>query len=238
MKSGFAEHEGVKIPIDVQDWKECHGITLCCITLNEDMELKEFLEYHRPYVDKVVVVDGGSNDRTVEIAKQISNKVLFRQFDGHYSNQANRAFESAYTDWILLMDCDERMERGTLENLRKMIDQEEFDCYSFPRKNFIDGKRDPENEPDYQERLFRSYCRRIRPVHGEMVGYKNRKFMPQEDGNYIIHKKRLERHLLRNRNYKTFETKFIREMGAPGVQNREGFYRMFPYLSPHLYIVQ
>jgi glycosyltransferase involved in cell wall biosynthesis len=238
MITSSTRHENVVIPIDMPDWSEVHGITLCCITLNEEKEIKEFLEYHKPYVDHIVMIDGGSRDRTVEIATPIVDNLIMRRFDGHYSNQANRAVENSKTDWILLMDCDERIEKKTLESLRSLINQEEFDCYSFPRKNFINGERDLRDEPDYQERLYRSYCRRIRPVHGEVVGFKKRKFMPKEDGNYIIHSKSSDRHALRNHNYQIFELKFLREMGEPGTQNKEAFYNKYNALRTENFIVR
>jgi hypothetical protein len=75
-----------------------------------------------------------------------------------------------------------------------MIDQDEFDCYAFPRKNFIDGIPDQSHLLDYQDKLYRSYCRKIRPVHEEIVGWKKRKEMPAVDGNFIVHSKGSARH--------------------------------------------
>jgi len=233
-----AKHENVDIPVYMADWEEIHGITLCCITLNEEKEIKEFIEYHRPYVDKVVMVDGGSKDRTVEIASPLVDDLIIRKFDGHYSNQANRCTERAKTDWIFLVDCDERAEIGLLKNLRNLINQEEVDCWGIPRKNYIDGAYDPEHFPDYQERLYRTYCRRIRPVHGEVVGYKKRRDLPCEDGNYFIHSKTSERHKLRNKLYSIYEMKYINEMGEPETQNKEKFYKKYPHLSKSNFIIR
>jgi glycosyltransferase involved in cell wall biosynthesis len=230
MKESMARNESVEIPIIVSGWEERHGITMCIITLNEEREIKECLEHHRPYVDKIVMIDGGSTDKTTRLAAPLVDNLIVRKFDGHYSNQANRAIENVKTDWILLVDSDERFGVDFLKRMRGFIDQEVVDCYSFPRTNYIDGVLIKDPAQDYQERLYRSYCRRIRPVHGEVVGYKNKVLLPCEEGNFIIHKKTRDRHELRNKLYALFELKFINEMGEPGSQALESFYEKFPYL--------
>jgi glycosyltransferase involved in cell wall biosynthesis len=139
MKNGLFTTEAFDIIIPIRSYDEYHGITLCSVILNEEKYIKDFLEYYKPYVKSIVIIDGGSSDRTVEVATPIADRIRIRKFDGHYSNQANRAVEMAETDWILLMDCDERLEKPALENLNNMINQEEADCWAFPRKNFIDG---------------------------------------------------------------------------------------------------
>jgi len=223
--------EKVPIPVWIRDFEEAHGITLCCVIMNEEKEIRDFLNYYKPYVDSIVMIDGGSSDRTVELATPLVDEIQIRKFDGHYSNQANRVVEMARTDWILLMDCDERLEIESLKNLRKLIDQEEFDCYSFPRKNYIDGAFDKEHYPDYQERLYRSYCRRIRPVHGEVVGHKNKKVLEEVDGNFIIHSKDTRTHTIRNKCYLFYELKFRNELGEPGTQSKSSFENKYPHLK-------
>jgi glycosyltransferase involved in cell wall biosynthesis len=238
MKEKFISVEGVLVPIWVRSYEECHGITLCCVILNEEKGIKDFLEYYKPYVQSIVMVDGGSKDRTVEIASTIVDEIKIRPFDGHYSNQANKAFEMTRTDWILLMDCDERLEKKSLENLGVLINQEEVDCYSFPRKNYLDGVYDEQHYPDYQDRLYRSYCRRVRPVHGEVVGYKNRKFLSTEEGNFIIHSKASNIHTIRNNNYLLYEMKFKHEMGEPGTQSMNSFNNKYPQLKEDNFIIK
>jgi glycosyltransferase involved in cell wall biosynthesis len=231
MQEAILQREGIEIAMKLKSFEEAHGITLCCVVLNEEKEIKEFLEYYKPYVDAISIVDGGSIDRTVEIAASLADHIRIIQFDGHYSNQANRAVEMSETDWVLIMDVDERLEAKVLENLRDMINQDEIDCYSFPRKNYLDGEYDPEHYPDYQPRLYRAYCRRIRPVHGEVVGYKNLVELPAEDGNHILHSKPSERHLSRNKAYLAYELRFRHEMGGPGTQTKETFNERYPQLN-------
>ena len=223
--------EGVSIPTNIVPWKDSHGITLCCAVLNESREMKEFIDWHKPYVDKIVIVDGGSSDDTLSIAADIADTTKCIRFCGHYGNQKNRAIELSETDWTLFMDPDERLSKDALESIRVMIDQEEFDCYSFPRVNVVDGVIDTSAGSDHQARLFRSYCRYIRPVHEELVGFKNRKKFPADSGVMINHSKGKERHNKRNSKYNIFSMMYVRELGAPGCQLEQSFRFRYRSLS-------
>ena len=223
MKRALYNVDGISVPIDIRSYEEMHGISMCCIALNEEKEIAEFLKYHKPYVDEIILIDGGSIDRTVEFATGLADTIRIRKFDGHYSNQANRAVELASKDWILLLDCDERLEPQLLKKLRTMTDQDEYDCYAFPRLNYIDGVIKEDDYPDYQERLYRAYCRRVRPVHGEVVGYKKKKLIEPIAGSHIIHDKTAYRHSDRNTNYQLFNLCFKHELGEPGSQMKETF---------------
>lgn len=218
----------VVMPIEIRGFEDVHGITLCAIILNEEKDIRSYLNYYKPYVDRTVLLDGGSHDRTVELATTLADEIKIVKFEGHYGNQANRCLEMVKTDWVLFMDVDERLELSTLKNLRTMIDQDEFDCYAFPRKNYIDGVLDEVHFPDYQDKLYRAYCRKIRPVHEEIVGWKKRKEMPAVDGNFIVHSKGSARHHERNKVYQIYCLKFINEMGRPGAQMKDSFDKEYP----------
>ena len=223
--------ENVIFDANFVSFDEMHGITLCCVVLNQEKLLPKFLEWHKPFVDEIVIIDGGSTDKTVYIAESYGAKVIINNFNGNYSDQANLAFSVASKDWILLMDPDEKMDFEILDKMKDLINQENYDCYSFPRKNYIDGIYDVTSYPDYQDRLFRSYCRRIRPVHGEMVGFKRKCLMTQNDGNHIRHSKSSRTHSYRNEGYIIYEFIHKNEMGEPGCQTKENFIKKYPQCS-------
>jgi glycosyltransferase involved in cell wall biosynthesis len=237
MKKGFFNTEAFSIEIPVKSYDEMHGVTICCVMLNEEKEIKEFLEYYRPYVKNIVMIDGGSTDKTVEIASPLVDIIKIIKFDGHYSNQMNRAISLAQTDWVLHVDCDERIQIPILKDFDKLINQEDCDCWSFPRKNYIDGVIDESTFPEYQERLYRAYCRRIRPVHGEVVGYKKCVKIEPVEGNFIIHSKTRDRHDDRNKGYLMYELKYKHEMGSPGTQTKEIFEVRYPLLNERNYVL-
>ena len=71
----------------------------------------------------------------------------------------------------------------------------------------------------------------IRPVHQEVVGWKNRKKFSEEPGNYIMHSKCSKRHDERNAGYVLFDYKFKHEMGGPGSQLKVSFTDRYPQFS-------
>jgi len=235
MKTAVIKTEASAIEIPLRSFEESHGITMCCVILNEEPYIKDFLLYYKPYFKSIIMIDGGSSDRTVEFATPLVDKIIINKFDGHYSNQVNRVMEKVETDWTMIIDYDERLEKPMLEKLPSLIEQESFDCYAFPRKNFIDGK---EVDINYQDRLHRTYCRRVRPVHGEVVGYKNKMIIPAEDGNFLIHSKSSSRHVVRNKAYLFYELKFRHEIGAPGWQTRDNFDKECPTLNANNFTVR
>ena len=99
------------------------------ISYNEEANLGRTLESVRPLVrdgrGEIIVVDSGSTDRTVEIAKSFGAQVFVETWKG-YSAQKNSAIEKATGDWILSLDADEEVStrscsrrwRTTLESVR------------------------------------------------------------------------------------------------------------------------
>lgn len=57
----------------------------------------------------MIIIDSGSTDRTVELAKQSGAIVSFRAWDGDFSAQRNFALMQTTADWILYLDADERL---------------------------------------------------------------------------------------------------------------------------------
>jgi glycosyltransferase involved in cell wall biosynthesis len=222
MKSVKINIEGLHAEMCVRDWEEFHGITLCCAVLNEEANMKDFMEHHKPYVKSIVVVDGGSVDKTVSIASKYADTMKSIKFAGHYGNQKNRAIELADTDWVLFLDPDERLSKKCLQGLDEMINQDEHDCFSFPRINYVENEIDISRGGDHQDRLFRTYCRYIRATHEEIVGFKNRS-RTDDISLAIEHRKPFERHSKRNNSYILFDAVHMNELGSPGAQTESSF---------------
>ncbi len=82
------------------------SLTVALITRDEERNLPRCLASIRDLADQVVVVDSGSTDRTVEIARAAGAEVSVHDFPG-YIAQSQRAIELARCDWILALDADE-----------------------------------------------------------------------------------------------------------------------------------
>lgn len=82
-------------------------ITACIITLNEEHNLERCLS-SLDFCDEIILVDSGSVDRTLEIAKKYQAKISYRKFE-NYSDQKNHALSLAKNSWILSLDADEEI---------------------------------------------------------------------------------------------------------------------------------
>lgn len=126
------------------------------IARNEEKNLPRTLESVR-WADEVVIVDSGSTDRTPEIAKSFGAHHFFnRDFRGHPEQKAI-ALGKCTSDWILLLDADEVVSPELSEEIRRTIQNPQFEAYWVPRLNlFMDRwMRHGGFYPDYKLRLFK-----------------------------------------------------------------------------------
>lgn len=165
------------------------SIGLAMIMQDEEIHIPASIAQFYHTVDDIVVVDGGSTDKSVEWAERMGARVLHRPFKDDFADQKNFAISALSTDWVYLHDPDERLEPTLLEILPMLttaegqkflmradvIPQNElfFDCFGISRKNFIDGVQTAVY-PDYQYRLFLKYCRFEGAVHEKIVNFENR----------------------------------------------------------------
>jgi glycosyltransferase involved in cell wall biosynthesis len=154
-------------------------LSVVIITHNEEANIGRTLASVQPLVadgrGEIIVVDSGSNDRTVEIAKSHGAKVFVEDWKG-YAAQKNSAIDKAQGDWILSLDADEEVERDLAELISFVISPQphqpkelladihpprmspdEISGYWMRRRNKFLGKwiRHGGHWPDPKLRLFR-----------------------------------------------------------------------------------
>jgi glycosyltransferase involved in cell wall biosynthesis len=132
-----------------------HPLTVTIITLNEAEHIAAAIE-SASFADEIVVVDSGSTDRTVEIARDKGVRVFTREWSG-YVDQKNYAAEQASHDWIFSLDADERIPAALAAEIRSTLDGEPHHYgYRVPRVAFHLGRwiRTTDFYPDYQTRLY------------------------------------------------------------------------------------
>lgn len=113
-------------------------LSVVIITLNEEKNIRRCLDSVKGLADEIVLVDSGSLDDTVKIAKKYNARVFFRDFD-NYANQKNYALEKANGPWIFSVDADEEISGELAKEIRQVISKNDFDGYLIPRKNIILG---------------------------------------------------------------------------------------------------
>src|SRR5262249_7755907 len=89
-------------------------LSVVIITFNEELNIRRTLASVQPLVadgkGEIIVVDSGSTDRTVEIAKSFGAKIFLEEWKG-FATQKNSAIDKATGDWILSLDADEEVDR-------------------------------------------------------------------------------------------------------------------------------
>lgn len=114
------------------------SLSVAIITKNEEGRLPDCLK-SVSFSDDIVVVDSGSVDRTVEIAKEFGCRVFVEDWKG-YGPQKNSSVSKCKHDWVLIIDADERIPPETKEIILRVLENPSADAYSFPRKTFFHGR--------------------------------------------------------------------------------------------------
>jgi len=136
-------------------------LSVVLITQNEEGNLPRTLESVMPLVrdgkGEIIVVDSGSTDRTVEIAKSYGAKVFVEVWKG-FAAQKNSAMDKASMDWVLQLDADEALEPSLASEIEiKLKGSATVSGFWIPRKNFFLGRwiRHGGFYPDPKLRLIR-----------------------------------------------------------------------------------
>ncbi|MBI5126951.1 glycosyltransferase family 2 protein [Candidatus Roizmanbacteria bacterium] len=199
-------------------------LSLCIATFNEEKNIHYPLDSAYDLVDEVVIVDGGSTDKTVEIAKSYGKKVKVISTDNPkmFHENKQKAIEAAKGEWILQLDADEELSPELKEEIRSLTGpvSDGKIAYWLPRKNwFLTGFLMKGGQyPDYTIRLYKNGvakfpCRDVHEnveVKGE-VGYLTNPLLHYADPDF-------SRYLMRWDRYTSLE---VEKMGK---EARLGFF--------------
>ncbi len=151
-------------------------LAVIALTRDEERHIRDCLASVREFADELLVLDSGSLDRTVEIAREMRARVETRPFT-NYARQRNTAIDMVEADWIFFIDADERATRALGQEIRFVMENCPATVAGFwvPRRNIIFGKEIKHTgwSPDYQPRLLRRGKGRFDPareVHELILG--------------------------------------------------------------------
>jgi glycosyltransferase involved in cell wall biosynthesis len=154
-------------------------LSVVLATYNEEKNLARCLDSVKDLADEIIVVDGTSTDKTVEIAKKYDAKVHVTTNPPNFHINKQKAIDKATGDWILQMDADEVVSPELGEEIRLIVHGSQFSVnkkikndpqitknqepitdvngYWMPRKNFFLGKflMKGGQYPDYTVRLYK-----------------------------------------------------------------------------------
>lgn len=107
---------------------------------NEESNLERCLSAVKPYVDEIVIVDGGSNDKTIDIAKKFNAVIIQTDNPKIFHVNKQKALDCSSGDWILQLDADEVVTPELMEEIRKTIQASDFQGFYLKRRNFFLGQ--------------------------------------------------------------------------------------------------
>ncbi|MFQ5587622.1 MAG: glycosyltransferase family 2 protein [Nitrospiria bacterium] len=111
-------------------------ISACIISFNEEKKIEDCLKSLEGIADEIIVVDSLSTDKTVEIASRYTTHIFHQEFLGHIE-QKNLAVSKASHEWILSLDCDERLSDELKKSVLAIKEKlGVVDAYQMARKTF------------------------------------------------------------------------------------------------------
>lgn len=133
-------------------------LTAVILTKNEEANIIDAVGNAFSVADKVLIVDSGSIDATVELAKKNGAEVICRAWDNDFAAQRNFALRYVNTEWVLYLDADERLDEGLIEDIFKKMKANKDEQYSIKRISVAFGKSFNYGvlKPDFVPRLFKT----------------------------------------------------------------------------------
>jgi tetratricopeptide (TPR) repeat protein len=135
------------------------SLSAVLIVRNEARHLAQCMESVQPVCDEIVVVDTGSTDDTVSIAKNMGAVVGVFEWCDDFSAARNHALSLATSTWCLWIDADERLEPASYGAFLSAIVRPHFGGYTIPIINFL-------NQDESQDQIVHTPCRLFRRLPG------------------------------------------------------------------------
>jgi glycosyltransferase involved in cell wall biosynthesis len=143
-------------------------ISALVIAKNEEKNIEDCLK-SVSWCDEIILVDSKSTDRTVDIAKKYTDKIIVHDWQG-YAFARELSLQNALGNWIISLDADERVSPELKNEIDQLLSQENLkNGYFIPRRNYFLDKviKTCFWYPDYQMRLFKKESASVsqREVH-------------------------------------------------------------------------
>jgi tetratricopeptide (TPR) repeat protein len=123
------------------------------IVKNEEKNLEQCLNSVKSIVDEIIIVDTGSTDKTVEMAKSFNAKIFNHKWNDDFSEARNISLKHATKDWILVLDADEVIAKEDLKKIKELTEQKDVDGFSIIQRNYTDDQSvlNWQKSDDYKE---------------------------------------------------------------------------------------
>lgn len=148
-------------------------LSVALATYNEEENIGECFKSVKGLADEIVVVDGGSTDKTREIAKKYKARIIETTNKPMFHTNKNIAIDNCRGEWILQLDADERVSKELAKEIKEKINNPgDFVAFWLKRKNYFLGRflKKGGQYPDPVIRLFKKGRARLpeKSVHEQM----------------------------------------------------------------------
>jgi tetratricopeptide (TPR) repeat protein len=116
-------------------------ISLCMIVRNEEEFLERCIRSARKAVDEIIVVDTGSEDNTIEIARKSGARVYSHPWENDFSKARNFSLDYATGDWVLYLDADEILTHDGCRRIRALAKSASAMGYLLIQRNYTDDPK-------------------------------------------------------------------------------------------------
>lgn len=146
------------------------SVSVCIIAKNEEKYIEQCLKSVLQYGFEIIVVDTGSSDRTKELSEKYTNKVFDFEWCADFSAARNFCAGKASNDWILAIDCDEKIRMLDTDRLGELLEQFPHSVGRLTVKNV---KQSADGGMDYEtDEIVRLYNRKeyefASPIHEQI----------------------------------------------------------------------
>jgi glycosyltransferase involved in cell wall biosynthesis len=150
-------------------------LSACMMVKNEEKNLPRCLNSIKDIVDEIVIVDTGSTDNTIQIAKDFGAKIYHHPWQDNFSLHRNQSINYATNEWVLIIDADEEVILGpnvTKESIQRDLEELE-DKYHACAVRIIDVQKEQQVMTCHSARIFRKTG-----IHYEGIVHNAPKFQP------------------------------------------------------------
>lgn len=114
-------------------------LSLCMIVRDAEATLPACLESARGLADVMIIADTGSADRTLEVAGRYGARCLSIPWEDDFAKARNRALAEARSDWVLVLDADERLDPGAGRALAALLGEAAVEGFQVTIRNYVTG---------------------------------------------------------------------------------------------------
>ncbi len=179
-------------------------ISIALAVYNEEENIEQCLRSVNNLAWEIVIVDGESTDKTIDIAKKFNARIIRTKNLQNFHINKNKAIDAACGDWILQLDADEIVTKELADEIMQAISKDGgINGYWIPRKNLFLGRflTKGGQYPDYTLRLYKRGKGRLpgKDVHEQAVikgkvGYLSNDLLHLRDKNFTIYMHRFNRY--------------------------------------------